>query len=135
MEIFGVDAWDEKKCVHASTLETVLMHGAERQELVHHFLEARAGRALAGAEPARGRGRPSAGGPEGNGRFGPEAPKGRILVNGLGGGTGRLPGVPGCDILELRIWYKTAALRRGSPCRTWVPNGFCFFRRGACDER
>lgn len=44
MEIFGVDEWDEKKCVHASTLETVLMHGAERQELVHHFLEARAGR-------------------------------------------------------------------------------------------
>lgn len=34
----------------------------------------------------------------------PEAPKGRILVNGLGGGTGRLPGEPGCDILELRIW-------------------------------
>lgn len=37
-----------KKCVHASTLETVLMHGAERQELVHHFLEARAGGARAG---------------------------------------------------------------------------------------
>lgn len=36
----------------------------------------------------------------------PEVPKGRILVNGLGGGTGRLPGEPGCDILELRIWYK-----------------------------
>lgn len=87
MEIFGVDAWDEKKCVHASTLETGLMHGAERQELVHHFLEARAGGARAGAGP-------SAGGPEGNGRFGPEAPKGRILVNGLGCGTGRLPGVP-----------------------------------------
>lgn len=52
MEIFGIDAWDEKKCVHASTLETGLMHGAERQELVHHFLEARAGRARAGAEPA-----------------------------------------------------------------------------------
>lgn len=34
----------------------------------------------------------------------PEAPKGRILVNGLGGGIGGLPGVPGCDILELRIW-------------------------------
>lgn len=66
MEIFGVDAWDEKKCVHASTLETGLMHGAERQELVHHFLDARR----------------------------PEAPKGRILVNGLGCGTGRLPGVP-----------------------------------------
>lgn len=65
MEIFGVDAWDEKKCVHASTLETRLMHGAERQELVHHFLEARAGRALAGAEPARAGGRPSAGGPKG----------------------------------------------------------------------
>lgn len=43
MEMLRVDAWDEKKCVHASTLETVLMHGAERQELVHHFLEARAG--------------------------------------------------------------------------------------------
>lgn len=52
MEIFRVDAWDEKKCVHASTLETVLMHGAERQELVHHFLEAREGRARAGAERA-----------------------------------------------------------------------------------
>lgn len=43
MKMFRVDAWDEKKCVHASTLETGLMHGAERQELVHHFLEARAG--------------------------------------------------------------------------------------------
>ncbi len=52
MEIFGVDAWDEKKCVHASTLETGLMHGAERQELVHHFLEARAGGARAGAGPS-----------------------------------------------------------------------------------
>lgn len=93
MEMLRVDAWDEKKSVHASTLETGLMHGVERQELVHHFLEARAGRARAGAEPARGRGRPSAGGP-----------KGRILVNGLGCGIGRLPGVPGCDILELRIW-------------------------------
>ena len=61
MEIFGVDAWDEKKCVHASTLETGLMHGAERQELVHHFLEARAGGARAGAErAARAGGRPSA---------------------------------------------------------------------------
>ena len=89
------------------------MHGAERQELVHHFLEARAGRALAGAEPAWGRGRPSAGGPEGNGRFGPEVPKGRILVNGLGCGTGRLPGVPGCDILELRIWYKNRSTAVG----------------------
>lgn len=58
MEMLRVDAWDEKKCVHASTLETVLMHGAERQELVHHFLEARAGRARAGAGPARGRGTP-----------------------------------------------------------------------------
>ena len=47
-----VDAWDEKKSVHASTLETGLMHGAGRQELVHHFLEARAGEARAGAEPA-----------------------------------------------------------------------------------
>ena len=60
-----------------------------------------------------GRGRPSAGGPEGNGRFGPEAPKGRILVNGLGGGTGRLPGEPGCDILELRIWYKNRGTAAG----------------------
>lgn len=66
MEMLRVDAWDEKKCVHASTLETGLMHGAERQERVHHFLEARAGRARAGAEPAaRGRGRPSAGVPKG----------------------------------------------------------------------
>lgn len=66
MEIFGVDAWDEKKCVHASTLETGLMHGAERQELVHHFLEARAGGARAGAGPsARTGGRPSAGGSKG----------------------------------------------------------------------
>lgn len=54
-----VDAWDEKKSVHASTLETGLMHGAEKQGLVHHFLEARAGgtplsagRARAGVEPA-----------------------------------------------------------------------------------
>lgn len=114
MEMLRVDAWNEKKCVHASTLETVLMHGAERQELVHHFLEARAGGARAGAEPAaRAGGRPSAGGPEGNGRFGPEAPKGRILVNGLGGGTGRLPGEPGCDILELRIWYRNRSTAAG----------------------
>lgn len=95
MEMLRVDAWDEKKCVHASTLETGLMHGAERQELVHYFLEARAGRALAG--DARR----------------PEAPKGRILVNGLGCGTGRLPGVPGCDILELRIWYKNRSTAAG----------------------
>lgn len=53
MEIFRVDVWDEKMSVHASTLETGLMHGAERQELVHHFLEARAGEARAGAEPVR----------------------------------------------------------------------------------
>lgn len=105
MEMLRVDAWDEKKCVHASTLETGLMHGAERQELVHHFLEARA----VGA----GRGRPSAGGPEGNGRFGPAAPKGRILANGLGGGIGRLPGEPGCDILELRIWYRNRSIVAG----------------------
>lgn len=66
MEIFGVDAWDEKKCVNASTLETGLMHGVERQERVHHFLEARAGRARAGAGPsARAGGRPSAGGSKG----------------------------------------------------------------------
>lgn len=90
MEMLRVDAWGEKKCVHASTLETGLMHGAERQELVHHFLEARAGGARAGA--------------------GPSAPKGRILANGPGGGTGRLPGVPGCDILELRIWYKNRSI-------------------------
>lgn len=103
MEIFGVDAWDEKKCVHASTLETVLMHGAERQELVHHFLEARAGRARAGAEPAARTGDTRR----------PEVPKGRILVNGLGCGTGRLSGVPGCDILELRIWYKNRSTAAG----------------------
>ena len=90
------------------------MHGAERQELVHHFLEARAGpRPRRGRAVGAGRGRPSAGGPEGNGRFGPEAPKGRILVNGLGGGTGRLPGEPGCDILELRIWYKNRSTAAG----------------------
>lgn len=66
MEMLRVDAWDEKKCVHASTLETGLMHGAERQELVHHFLEARAGGARAGAGPsARAGGRPSAGGSKG----------------------------------------------------------------------
>lgn len=66
MEMLRVDAWDEKKCVHASTLETGLMHGAERQELVHHFLKARAGGARAGAEPtARAGGRPSAGGSKG----------------------------------------------------------------------
>lgn len=93
MEMLRVDAWDEKKSVHASTLETGLMHGAERQELVHHFLEARAGGARAGA--------------------GPEAPKGRILVNGLGCGTGGLSGVPGCDILELRIWYKNRSTAAG----------------------
>lgn len=110
MEMLRVDAWDEKKCVHASTLETGLMHGAERQELVHHFLEARAGGARAGAEPAA---RTGAGGPECNGKFGPEAPKGRILANGLGCGTGRLPGVPGCDILELRIWYKNRSTAAG----------------------
>lgn len=44
---------------------------------------------------------------------GPEAPKGRFLVNGPGGGTGRLPGVPGCDILELRIWYKNRSTAAG----------------------
>ena len=60
-----------------------------------------------------GRGYSSAGGPEGNGRFGPAAPKGRILVNGLGGGTGRLPGEPGCDILELRIWYRNRSTAAG----------------------
>lgn len=66
MEMLRVDAWDEKKCVHASTLETGLMHGAERQELVHHFLEARAGEARAGAGPsARAGGRPSAGASKG----------------------------------------------------------------------
>lgn len=48
MKMLRVDAWGEKKCVHVSTLETGLMHGAERQELVHHFLEARAGGARAG---------------------------------------------------------------------------------------
>lgn len=53
MEMLRVDAWDEKKCVHASTLETGLMHGAERQERVHHFLEARAGGARAGPGPRR----------------------------------------------------------------------------------
>lgn len=43
----------------------------------------------------------------------PEVPKGRILVNGLGGGTGRLPGEPGCDILKLRIWYKNRSTAVG----------------------
>ena len=103
MEIFGVDAWDEKKCVHASTLETGLMHGAERQELVHHFLEARAGRARAGPGPAARAGDTRQ----------PEALKGRILVNGFRGGTGRLPGEPGCDILELRIWYRNRSTAAG----------------------
>lgn len=64
---------------------------------------------LKAAEPARA----GAGGPEGNGRFGPEAPKGRILVNGPGGGAGRLPGESGCDILELRIWYKNRSTAAG----------------------
>lgn len=62
MEMLRVDAWDEKKCVHASTLETVLMHGAERQELVHHFLEASPRRGRAGGTD---RGYSSAGGPKG----------------------------------------------------------------------
>lgn len=43
----------------------------------------------------------------------PEAPKGRILVNGPGGGTGRLPGEPGCDILELRIRYRNRSTAAG----------------------
>ena len=43
----------------------------------------------------------------------PEDPKGRILVNGLGCGIGRLPGVPGCDILELRIWYRNRSTATG----------------------
>lgn len=43
----------------------------------------------------------------------PEALKGRILVNGFRGGTGRLPGEPGCDILELRIWYKNRSTAAG----------------------
>ena len=103
MEMLGVDAWDEKKCVHASTLETRLMHGAERQELVHHFLEARAGGARAGAGPSARAGDTRR----------PKVPKGRILANGLGGGTGRLPGEPGCDILELRIWYKNRSTAAG----------------------
>lgn len=43
----------------------------------------------------------------------PAALKGRILVNGPGGGTGRLPGEPGCDILELRIWYRNRSTAAG----------------------
>lgn len=39
--------------------------------------------------------------------------KGRILVNGLGGGAGGLSGVPGCDILELRIWYRNRSTAAG----------------------
>lgn len=35
------------------------------------------------------------------------------MVNGLGCGIGRLPGVPGCDILELRIWYKNRSTVAG----------------------
>lgn len=103
MEMLRVDAWDEKKCVHASTLEMGLMHGVKRQELVHHFLEARAGRARAGAEPAARTGDTRR----------PEVQKGRILVNGLGGGAGGLSGVPGCDILELRIWYRNRSTATG----------------------
>lgn len=43
----------------------------------------------------------------------PEAPKGRILVNGLGNGSGGLPRAAGCDILELRIWYKNRSTEAG----------------------
>lgn len=32
------DVWDEKKRVPASTLKMRLMHGVEKQELMHHFL-------------------------------------------------------------------------------------------------
>lgn len=67
------------------------------------FLEARAGGARAGAGPSARAGDTRR----------PEAPKGRILVNGLGCGTGGLPGVPGCDILELRIWYKNRSTAAG----------------------
>lgn len=44
---------------------------------------------------------------------GPKAATGRILVNGSGGGTGRLPEELGCDILELRIWYITRSTAAG----------------------
>lgn len=68
-----------------------------RRPFVHLFLSER-GR----AEPARA----------GDTRR-PEALKGRILVIEPGGGIGGLPGEPGCDILELRIWYKTRSTAAG----------------------
>lgn len=54
---------------------------------------------------------------------------------GPGGGTGRLPGVPGCDILELRIWYKNRSTAAGLALPDVGAERILFFRRGACDER
>lgn len=126
MEIFGVDAWDEKKCVHASTLETGLMHGAERQELVHHFFGSEGGRRpRRGRAVGAGRGRPSAGGSKGK-DFGQ-------WVRGWNRRVAR--GRRAAVYSSQGFSMKAEALLRGWSCRTWVPNGFCFFRRGACDER
>ena len=38
MEIIRVDAWNEKTDADASTLKMALMHEAEKQGVMHHFL-------------------------------------------------------------------------------------------------
>lgn len=72
------------------------MHEGRRPSCISFYLNA------ARAEPARA----------GDTRR-PKAATGRILAIGPGGGTGRLPGELGCDILELRIWYKTRGTAAG----------------------